>query len=159
MGSQGNGGPTETIALQGGSPARNAIPMNTNGCGDVVNVDQRGVTRPQESGCDIGAYEYQVTTALHVTGLTGSVNGKGYAVVKWRTTSEARIAGFYVWRKIAGGKWRMANGELIQAKYPGSAVGARYRAVDKRVRGGRGIVTRLRWCIWMGAGSLPRWLK
>lgn len=45
-----NGGPTPTHALLAGSPARDAIPS-------CPIVDQRGVSRPQGAGCDIGAYE------------------------------------------------------------------------------------------------------
>jgi CSLREA domain-containing protein len=52
-----NGGPTKTIKLLKGSPAINAIPRGTNGCGTTVTTDQRGVKRPQGSGCDIGAFE------------------------------------------------------------------------------------------------------
>jgi hypothetical protein len=48
-----NGGPTMTMALLPGSPAVDAIPKAA--C--AVKVDQRGVRRPQGSGCDIGAYE------------------------------------------------------------------------------------------------------
>jgi hypothetical protein len=49
-----NGGPTQTHALLGGSPAINA--------GDDVicpTTDQRGIVRPQGEHCDIGAYEYE----------------------------------------------------------------------------------------------------
>lgn len=47
-----NGGPTETHALRAGSPA---IDAGANiGC---PATDQRGVTRPQGGGCDIGAFE------------------------------------------------------------------------------------------------------
>jgi CSLREA domain-containing protein len=52
-----NGGPTKTIALFTGSPAINAIPQGTNGCGTTITTDQRGVRRPQGNGCDIGAFE------------------------------------------------------------------------------------------------------
>jgi hypothetical protein len=54
-GLQDNGGPTETIALQSGSPAIDAIPI-----ANCQATDQRGVTRPDdaETACDIGAYEY-----------------------------------------------------------------------------------------------------
>jgi len=47
-----NGGPTQTMALLPGSPAINA--GDDTYCPDH---DQRGVTRPVEGQCDIGAYE------------------------------------------------------------------------------------------------------
>ncbi len=50
-------GTTSTHALQSTSPALNHIPSGTNGCDTTVVADQRGVARPQGSGCDIGAYE------------------------------------------------------------------------------------------------------
>ncbi len=52
-----NGGPTKTMALLPGSAARDQIP-SLGGCGVLVTLDQRGVSRPDTSGlCDIGAYE------------------------------------------------------------------------------------------------------
>jgi len=55
---QDNGGPTKTHALLTGSPA-----IDKGTCTDLNNntvaTDQRGVTRPQGFGCDIGAYEYR----------------------------------------------------------------------------------------------------
>jgi hypothetical protein len=62
-GLQNNGGPTQTIALLSTSPAVDHIPVSpTNDCTAVdgttpIATDQRGVPRPQASGCDIGAYE------------------------------------------------------------------------------------------------------
>jgi uncharacterized repeat protein (TIGR01451 family) len=56
-GLQNNGGPTQTIALQPGSPAIDLIPTAVNGCGTTISTDQRGVSRPQGPGCDIGAFE------------------------------------------------------------------------------------------------------
>jgi predicted outer membrane repeat protein len=56
-GLQNNRGPTQTIRLLKGSPAINAIPKATNGCGTEITTDQRGVNRPQGKGCDIGAFE------------------------------------------------------------------------------------------------------
>jgi hypothetical protein len=58
-----NGSPTtQTIALLPGSTAINAIPVTpvnecTDAFGNPVTTDQRGVTRPQGTGCDIGAFE------------------------------------------------------------------------------------------------------
>jgi hypothetical protein len=51
-----NGGPTQTHALTAGSPA---IDQGTAGCPPVPPADQRGVTRPQGAGCDVGSFELQ----------------------------------------------------------------------------------------------------
>jgi hypothetical protein len=50
---QANGGPTPTVDLLAGSPARDA--GDPVGCGRAV--DQRGVSRPQGARCDLGAIE------------------------------------------------------------------------------------------------------
>ena len=55
-------GTTQTHALQVGSPAIDHIPSGVNGCGTIVTTDQRGLSRPQGSGCDIGAYELLAAT-------------------------------------------------------------------------------------------------
>jgi hypothetical protein len=47
-----NGGPTRTHALLAGSPAIDAA-----SAADCPATDQRGVSRPQGTGCDIGSYE------------------------------------------------------------------------------------------------------
>jgi len=59
-----NGGPTQTMALQAGSPALDA--GNPAGCrdfaGNLLKTDQRGQRRPggtETTGCDMGAYESQ----------------------------------------------------------------------------------------------------
>ncbi|GIK57640.1 MAG: hypothetical protein BroJett015_33030 [Chloroflexota bacterium] len=63
-----NGGPTFTHALGSGSIAINTIPAGVNGCGTTYTADQRGVSRPQGSNCDKGAYEF-------VTAVVPGVNG------------------------------------------------------------------------------------
>jgi Bacterial Ig-like domain len=55
------GGPTQTHRLQSDSPAIDAIPPGTNGCGTTFTEDQRGVSRPQGSACDIGSFELEKT--------------------------------------------------------------------------------------------------
>jgi hypothetical protein len=70
-----NGGPTQTIALQSGSPAIDAIPVAD--CTDQasppspITTDQRGLLPPDagEQLCDIGAYEFQ-----DFAGETGQAN-------------------------------------------------------------------------------------
>lgn len=57
-----NGGPTQTIALLSGSTAIDTIPPGTNGCGTSIPTDQRGISRPQGSGCDTGAFEFVLQT-------------------------------------------------------------------------------------------------
>lgn len=49
-----NGGPTLTHAIGATSPARDAADLAT-----CLATDQRGVVRPQRSGCDIGAFELE----------------------------------------------------------------------------------------------------
>jgi len=50
-----NGGETETHALLTGSPA-----IDAGGNAFCERVDQRGIARPQNSICDIGAYEWTI---------------------------------------------------------------------------------------------------
>jgi hypothetical protein len=52
---QNNGGNTDTLAPEPTSPAVDAIPTSFEFCD---GLDQRGVTRPQGAGCDIGAVEF-----------------------------------------------------------------------------------------------------
>jgi hypothetical protein len=60
---QNNGGPTDTEMLLPGSPA---IDASSAPCED--HFDQRGVSRPQGGGCDVGAYELVQTADLGVSG-------------------------------------------------------------------------------------------
>ncbi len=53
----GDGSRTQTYALLPDSPALDAIPIDQ--C--VLDVDQRGVPRPQGDACDMGAYELAPT--------------------------------------------------------------------------------------------------
>lgn len=61
--------PLPLFSLRPNSPARNAISIGTNGCGDVVTTDQRGLPRPQDGACDIGAYEAQIACAVAEDGV------------------------------------------------------------------------------------------
>ena len=63
-----NGGPTNTMVPNPGSPLIDAIPDPGGGCpaAPTITTDQRGVTRPQGPGCDIGAVEVQVAAPAPV---------------------------------------------------------------------------------------------
>ena len=69
-----NGGPTETIALEPGSPAINRGDEAVCAAPPVNNLDQRGYMRPGTGrvNCSIGAYEYTSSAAP-----AGDCNGDG----------------------------------------------------------------------------------
>jgi hypothetical protein len=74
-----NGGPTDTQAPAPGSPALDRIPPGTEADGTLLcpGTDQRGVSRPQGTDCDVGAVELvaqsqAVTSADRVTAPTRS---------------------------------------------------------------------------------------
>ena len=52
-----NGGPTHTVAMGANSLSIGRGHDNVCAASPVNNEDQRGVTRPQGSHCDIGAFE------------------------------------------------------------------------------------------------------
>jgi cysteine-rich repeat protein len=57
-----NGGPTETHALLTGSNAIDAGDDTVCAAAPVNGVDQRGVARPVGAHCDIGAFEFELTS-------------------------------------------------------------------------------------------------
>ena len=86
-----NGGPVPTVALRPTSPA-----VNAGGSTACPTTDARGVARPANSACDIGAYELQSgptisalgpnTATQYSPGRTLTVTGSGFdrgATVYW----------------------------------------------------------------------------
>ncbi len=72
-----NGGPTQTMSLQSGSPALGTGDAATCAAAPVNNLDQRGEVRPQgDPVCDIGAYESNLVFAHTVT-FHGNGNDSG----------------------------------------------------------------------------------
>ena len=82
-----NGGPTQTIALQTGSPAINT--GNT-----TLATDQRGVARPQGSAKDIGAFESggTVTPPAKVNTTTTLSSSANPSTAGQSVTFTARVA-------------------------------------------------------------------
>ena len=82
-----NGGPTMTQALEPNSPALDAVPATGAGC---AATDQRGVSRPQGTACDIGAYEHappDVTTGAATGISTSAATIQGQVVPNARSTT------------------------------------------------------------------------
>jgi hypothetical protein len=65
------GGFTETFALQPTSPAINEVPATGASC---PPTDQRGISRPQGSACDMGAFEFALPKVI----ITSPRNGARY---------------------------------------------------------------------------------
>jgi hypothetical protein len=90
-----NGGPTQTIALQAGSPAINAGDEAVCAAPPVNNLDQRGFVRPGTgaTNCSIGAYEYTLPGSRDCcecpTSCAAPVNGScGDCAVVFSATCE-----------------------------------------------------------------------
>jgi hypothetical protein len=84
-----NGGPTQTQALEAGSPAIDAVPASSAGC---AATDQRGVSRPQGGGCDIGAYEHAPPGVL--TGAATGISANA-ATLAAMVNPHARLTGYH----------------------------------------------------------------
>lgn len=68
-----NGGPTHTMALLSGSPA-----LDAGTCTGAPAFDQRGMPRPQNGSCDIGAYELGVANRFTVSVPVSAVAGSSF---------------------------------------------------------------------------------
>ena len=94
-GLQNNGGPTNTHALGAGSPAiGGATPAACSG------TDQRGVARPQQGTCDIGAFEYVPPPPPE--GLPPPVAGKLVNAAPKRGTVRIKLPGRKRFRRLSG---------------------------------------------------------
>jgi hypothetical protein len=88
-----NGGPTPTELPKPGSPLIDAIATGAcrTGLAATVTSDQRGITRPQGPGCDIGALEVVVANQGHVTtggsDIAATPDGAGY----WTTVDNGGV--------------------------------------------------------------------
>jgi predicted outer membrane repeat protein len=109
-----NGGPTQTMLPGPGSPAIDKTPSNTNGCGTTIATDQRGITRPQGTNCDIGAVEVVVPTCT----ITGTAAGETLT----GTTGNDFICGLGGNDTIKGlgGNDTIQGGDGADTMYPGS---------------------------------------
>ncbi len=91
---QDNGGPTRTMALGPGSSALNRGDDAICAGGPVEGLDQRGVSRPQGSHCDSGAYE---ALEPFLTDLVVDLQPEGGNVLTWTHLGD-RIDHYEVYR-------------------------------------------------------------
>ena len=76
----------QTHALQSGSPALDQISENSNGCGTTYTTDQRGISRPQWTACDIGAFELESDVVTPPT-LAIAYTSPTIATLSWNENS------------------------------------------------------------------------
>jgi len=88
-----NGGSTDTHALQALSPALDAIPLTVNGCGTSYVLDQRGVSRPQNGSCEIGAYEVDPTPLTVSSSVRAGVNPTSASYVNFIVVFSEAVTG------------------------------------------------------------------
>jgi len=96
------GGFTQSIRLLRGSSAINA----GNDAAEICpTADQRGVTRPQSTHCDIGAYEFEPGT-LYVKEGTGGIDGASWASAysDLQSALAVDISGDKIW--VAAGTYK-----------------------------------------------------
>ena len=75
------GGNTDTLPLSASSPAADAIPTSASNC--TKTTDQRDISRPQGSSCDIGAYELiEPVEGAQFSEVVGSIDNTS-ATIDW----------------------------------------------------------------------------
>lgn len=142
-----NGGPTipapQTHSVQAASVVRNHIPSGTNGCVGGTTLDERGAIRAGgtattgESGCEIGAYEFNSSPLAVMLALFEANRLPDGVAVTWETASEVDNIGFHLWRgENATEPTVRLNSELIPSQSPGGGQGAAYEWLDHTAQTG-----------------------
>jgi hypothetical protein len=99
---QDNGGSTETMTLGAGSAAIDAANDTICAAYPVNNLDQRGVSRPQGSHCDIGAVEQQLYRLWLPTDQPPTVDGNLSDWGQWSPLLLSADTAFYIATQPAG---------------------------------------------------------
>ena len=121
---QDNGGHTQTHALLTGSQAIDSGNNTTCAAAPINNVDQRGVARPQNTTCDIGAYELVTAVTPGAAGGLGP-GGVGHTdgstpLVLWLRAD----SGPFTDATCISGNETTTNGDLVQCWEDKSGFGA-----------------------------------
>ena len=118
------------------SPALDVISPSVTGCSG--GTDQRGIARPQGSGCDVGAYELVVTSTdtqppTVPTGLTATTVTSNSVGLSWSasTDPDGIVVGYTVYRNgVAVGSTGGATTYTDLGVYPGTTYQYTVDAVD-----------------------------
>ena len=110
-----NGGPTPTMALAPTSPAIDAGSDST-----CPRVDQRGVSRPQGTHCDIGAFEAPAPppTTPGMPTTSASVTRTGSYTVSWVASTGAAPITYTLEHANASGTWTLVATTLSATSFP-----------------------------------------
>ena len=138
-----NGGPTNTRLPPAGSAVIDQIPASGGCNGAGVGADQRGIARPQNSLCDIGAVETGLTIGATPTttvlGTSGNPSNGGQTVTFTATVSGTLVTGTVTFfdgatllgtAPVSGGVASLgtnalsAGSHVISASYSGDATHA-----------------------------------
>ena len=100
LGARASSGETDVLPLTAGSPALNLIPVAA--CRTAS--DQRDVPRPQDAGCDAGAFEQQVEFALSLAPATATAQvGSMQSATATATRAATGLAGASVAFAVVAG--------------------------------------------------------
>lgn len=109
---QDNGGPTPTQAIGTNSGALDQVSPSR----DCTSTDQRGMTRPQRTACDIGAFELGIPVVTISVPTDGTRYGRGVSIPASFACTEGGSSSF-----IASCVGTVPNGQPIDT----STLGAR----------------------------------
>jgi hypothetical protein len=139
-----NGGPTQTMALQPGSPAidagNDAVCAAASGSPDfgAGSADQRGMPRPQGTHCDLGAYEVtpiatfsslgtydgQIIEKTRTSETGGTANSFGGFLAAGDTAFNQQVVSILHFNTASLPDNAVITGVRVQIKQYGSSVGA-----------------------------------
>jgi uncharacterized repeat protein (TIGR01451 family) len=120
---QNNGGLTDTMALLAGSHAINAGDNSVCAAAPVHNFDQRGITRPQNCACDIGAFEFEeavVENPCRTPAIFWSQPGDivyGTVLGSVQLNATASVPGNFIYNPAAGTVLNAGNSQTLSVTF------------------------------------------
>lgn len=147
-----NGGATQTLAIGTNSAAFEAGNNSVCAAAPVSGKDQRGTTRPQGPGCDVGAYEYVIPVAslakpILTSPVKGSVVSKAKVILDWGDVNSAALYEATVYQDNK-------QGSLVVDKTVGLST-----VKTPKLAKGHHFYWRVRACDLAGCGPWSKWFN